>query len=113
MVNKAHYFYVLYCQDNTLYGGYTNNLEKRLKAHQSRKGAKYTKVLTRQPVKLIYAEKWETKSKAMSQEYRFKKLNRAQKEAYLALAGVEKFNANTFILVEGKEEENESTKELF
>lgn len=97
MAVSNHYFYVLYCQDNTLYGGYTNNLEKRLKAHQMRKGAKYTRVLKRHPLHLLYAEIWSTKEAAMSQEYRFKKLTRIQKEHYLFTAGVVSRN-NGFVL---------------
>ena len=40
---KMHYTYMLKCKDNTYYTGYTNDLEKRLKAHNEGKGAKYTK----------------------------------------------------------------------
>lgn len=112
MENEAHYFYVLYCQDNTLYGGYTNDLAKRLLAHQAGKGAKYTRVKKRQPVKLIYAERWSTKQKAMSQEYYFKKQTRAQKEQYLKAAGVQNYQNSTFVLVNGQEETDESAKEL-
>ncbi|HJF16391.1 MULTISPECIES: GIY-YIG nuclease family protein [Globicatella] len=113
MENETHFFYVLYCQDNTLYGGYTNDLSKRLLAHQTGKGAKYTRVKKRQPVKLIYAERWSTKQKAMSQEYHFKKQTRMQKEQYLKAAGVQDYSNGTFVLVNGQEEaEDESTKEL-
>ncbi|MFK8198391.1 GIY-YIG nuclease family protein [Tuanshanicoccus lijuaniae] len=88
MQDKQHYFYVLYCQDDTLYGGYTNDLAKRLKTHQSGKGAKYTRVKTRHPLQLIYAERWGSKSQAMRQEYWFKQLKRYDKERYLGQAGI-------------------------
>jgi putative endonuclease len=48
------YFYVLLCADQSLYAGYTNNLDKRIKAHNAGQGAKYTKA--RRPVELVYSE---------------------------------------------------------
>lgn len=83
MTKKISYFYVLYCKDNTLYGGYTTNLERRLNQHNSGTGAKYTRIDSKRPVKMIYAEKYTTKSEAMKAEYAFKQLTRKQKEAYL------------------------------
>ena len=61
-----------------LYTGWTNDLDKRIKAHNSGKGAKYTK--TRRPVKLVYYEEHETKNEAMSREYAIKHLTRKEKE---------------------------------
>ena len=55
--NKA-YMYVVECADGTLYTGYTTNVEKRIKTHNSGKGAKYTR--SRLPVKLIYQKSWHT-----------------------------------------------------
>ncbi len=49
-----NYTYIIKCADSTLYTGWTNDLDKRIKAHNSGKGAKYTK--TRRPVKLVYYE---------------------------------------------------------
>ena len=72
-----NYAYILRCSDGTLYSGWTNNLEKRLAAHNSGKGAKYTK--TRLPVELVYFEEFESKNEAMSREARFKQLSREQK----------------------------------
>ena len=54
-----NYTYLLECADHTLYCGWTNDLEKRVKAHNSGLGAKYTK--PRRPVKLVYFEEFETK----------------------------------------------------
>ena len=53
-----NYTYILRCKDNTLYTGWTNNLEKRIEMHNSGKGAKYTKA--RLPVELVYYEQFET-----------------------------------------------------
>ncbi len=77
--------YVLRCSDDTLYTGYTNNLEKRIATHNAGKGAKYTKA--RLPVECIYVETFETKHDAMSAEYYFKKRTRKQKLAYIEERG--------------------------
>lgn len=69
--------YILECSDGTLYTGWTNNLEKRIKDHNAGKGAKYTKY--RLPCKLVYFQKFETKSEALSQEYKLKRLSRKEK----------------------------------
>ena len=71
------YVYVLECADKTLYTGYTNDLDKRLKAHNSGKGVKYTR--SRRPVRLIYSECFESKSEALKREYQIKQLTRTQK----------------------------------
>ena len=73
-----YYTYILECSDGTLYTGYTDDLEKRLKAHNEGKGAKYTR--PRRPVSLIYHEVFETKHDAMSREAKIKQLSRKQKE---------------------------------
>ena len=72
-----NYAYILRCCDGTLYSGWTNDLEKRLKAHNSGKGGKYTR--SRLPVELVYFEEFESKSEAMQREYRFKQLSRDEK----------------------------------
>ena len=69
-----NYTYIVKCADSTLYTGWTNDLDKRIKAHNSGKGAKYTK--TRRPVKLVYYEEHETKNEAMSREYAIKHLTK-------------------------------------
>ncbi len=73
-----HYTYMLKCKDGTYYTGYTNDLEKRVKAHNEGKGAKYTK--GRGPVELIYYEEYEDKSVAMRREWEIKRLSKMQKE---------------------------------
>ncbi|AOR22480.1 GIY-YIG nuclease family protein [Clostridium taeniosporum] len=73
-----NYVYILECSDKTLYTGWTNDLEKRVKMHSLGKGAKYTRGRT--PVKLLYYEIFEDKKEAMKREYRIKRLTRLQKE---------------------------------
>ena len=65
-----YYVYILKCADGTLYTGFTNDLEKRLKAHNSGKGAKYTR--NRLPVRLVYSEAFSDKREAMSREWHIK-----------------------------------------
>ena len=72
-----NYTYIVRCSDGTLYTGWTNNLEKRIAAHNSGTGAKYTK--SRRPVELVYFEKFETKQEAQSREARIKQLTRKEK----------------------------------
>ncbi len=74
-----NYTYLLKCADTTFYCGWTNDLKKRLAAHNSGRGAKYTK--PRRPVVLVYYEEFETKEEAMRREAAIKKLSRKEKEA--------------------------------
>ncbi len=74
---SVNYTYIVKCSDGSLYTGWTNNLAKRMKAHNDGKGAKYTK--TRRPVELVYYEHFATKEEAMSREYHIKQLTRTQK----------------------------------
>ena len=80
-MSETNYVYMLRCRDGSLYTGWTNNLEKRLKAHNSGKGGKYT--ASRRPVELVYFETFPTKQEAMSREYAIKQLTRAQKLSLL------------------------------
>ena len=75
--HQGNYTYIVKCSDETLYTGWTNNLKKRLEAHNSGKGAKYTK--NRRPVELVYFEEYDTKQEAMKREYAIKQLNRKKK----------------------------------
>ncbi len=72
-----HFIYILKCSDGTLYTGYTNNLEKRIETHNDGKGAKYTR--GRRPVKMVYSEKFHSKSKALKREWEIKKMERVEK----------------------------------
>lgn len=72
-----YYTYLLECSDGTLYCGYTNDVEARVRTHNEGRGAKYTK--SRLPVRAVYVEPHETKSEAMSREGKIKRLTRAEK----------------------------------
>lgn len=75
---KTNYVYIVECNDNTLYTGWTTDLQKRIAAHNHGKGAKYTKA--RRPVKLVYYEEYADKSLALKREYAIKQLTRKEKE---------------------------------
>lgn len=72
-----HFVYIVKCKDDSLYTGYTNNVEARIAKHNKGQGAKYTKV--RRPVHLVYQEMYETKSEALKREYEIKTYSRKQK----------------------------------
>ena len=74
---KMNYTYILKCADGTLYCGWTNDLEKRVKVHNEGKGAKYTRC--RLPVTLVYYEVFETSVEAQRREYPIKQMPRAEK----------------------------------
>lgn len=73
-----HYIYIVECCDGTYYTGYTNDIKKRIKAHNEGKGAKYTS--GRRPVMLRYTEEYKTKSEALKREYAIKQLTRLEKQ---------------------------------
>ena len=73
-----YFIYIVKCKDETYYTGYTTNIEKRIKAHNEGKGAKYTR--GRLPVKLVYWEQYEEKAQALKREYAIKQLTRKQKQ---------------------------------
>ncbi len=77
MKDKLNYAYILLCKDDTLYTGWTNDLEARICAHNAGMGAKYTRM--RLPVKLVHNEVFDTKSEALKREYEIKKLSRQNK----------------------------------
>ena len=79
-----NYAYILHCADGTLYTGWTNDWERRLKAHNGGTGGKYTRA--RRPVELVYAEALPDKTAAMRREWEIKQLTRAEKLALIASA---------------------------
>ena len=83
-----YYTYIVKCSDGSLYTGYTNDLNGRLRAHNSGKGAKYTRC--RRPVELVYYEEYPTKEEAMSREWHIKRLTRPEKEKIIGLAKSDK-----------------------
>lgn len=77
-----NYTYIVECIDESLYTGWSNHIEKRVKAHNDGKGAKYTKL--RRPVKLVYLQSFSTKEEAMSREAKIKQLTRKKKLELIA-----------------------------
>ena len=75
--------YILRCGDGSLYTGITTHVEKRLKAHQSGKGAKYTR--GRGPLELVYSEECGDHSAALKRELEIKRLTREQKEILIKM----------------------------
>ncbi|MDP2044049.1 MAG: GIY-YIG nuclease family protein [Candidatus Omnitrophota bacterium] len=71
------HIYIIKCKDSNLYTGITNNLERRIKAHNSNNGCRYTK--GRSPVKLVYSEGVSSRSKALKREAAIKRLPRKKK----------------------------------
>ena len=72
------YVYIAECANGTYYTGYTNDLESRIKLHNSGKGAKYTR--DRRPVRLVWCKEYKYFKKAFLEEKRIKTLTRVQKE---------------------------------
>ena len=80
-MSDKHYVYILRCADDTLYTGWTTDVQKRLIVHNSGKGAKYTR--SRLPVELVYTEEFDDKIEAQKREYAIKQLTRAEKESLI------------------------------
>ena len=72
------YVYILRCGDDTLYTGITDDVARRLAAHRSGRGAKYTR--GRGPLELVYTEEVSDKPAALRREIEIKRLKRAEKE---------------------------------
>lgn len=75
--------YILRCGDGTLYTGITTDVEKRLEAHRTGKGAKYTR--GRSPLNLVYREDCGDHSAALKREIEIKKLSREEKEKLIGI----------------------------
>ena len=76
-----NYVYLLRCADGSLYCGWTTDPEKRLAAHSSGRGGKYTR--SRLPVKMVYLEQHEERHDALSREWHIKRMSHAEKEALI------------------------------
>lgn len=83
---KTYYVYTLECADGTYYTGYTDDLTRRIEAHQSGKAAKYTRGRT--PLQLVRVRPYSSKSEAMKAEYQFKRLSRKKKQQLIDVDGV-------------------------
>ena len=73
-----YYVYVLVCEDGTFYTGYTQNVKARFRLHKEGKGAKYVRI--HPPERIVYEEKFETRSDAMKRERQIKRLTHAEKQ---------------------------------
>ncbi len=78
MNEQAWFFYIVRCNDNSLYSGITPNLEKRVKKHNAGKGARYTN--QRRLVTLVFSEKFPDISTARKREAQIKRLSKVKKE---------------------------------
>ncbi len=76
------FVYILRCSDNSLYCGSTTDLERRVKAHNSGEGARYTR--SRLPVQLVWYVQEASKSAAFKEEFRIKRLHKNEKELLVA-----------------------------
>jgi putative endonuclease len=80
---RVYWFvYLARCADDTFYCGITNDLVARLTAHNTGKGARYTR--TRTPIDIVVTRRCASKSRALQLEYRVKQLTRVQKLALIA-----------------------------
>ena len=75
------FVYILRCADGTLYTGWTNDLDRRVRAHNEGRGAKYT--AGRRPVTLVYSESLDSRSAAQMREAEIKRWTRAEKDALI------------------------------
>ena len=73
----AWHVYIIECSDGSLYTGITNDLDRRITAHNDGRGAKYTK--SRRPVRLRYSEPAADRKNASRREYAIKSLRKAEK----------------------------------
>ena len=80
-MDSVWYLYILRCRDGSLYTGITTDVDKRFAAHNTGKGAKYTR--GRGPLEIVYREKCGDHSTALKRELELKKLTRPEKEALL------------------------------
>ena len=96
-MDLRNYTYMVECSDGSLYTGWTNCIEKRVKEHNSGKGARFTR--GRGPVKLRYLEISNTKSEAMKREAAIKKLNHAQKIQLIRQGELEKILEENHICI--------------
>ena len=84
-MENTWYLYILRCKDDTLYTGITTDVEKRLEAHRTGKGAKYTRGRT--PLELVYRETCGSHSAALKRELEVKSLSREEKRRMIENAG--------------------------
>ena len=79
--SAVHFVYIVRCADGTLYTGYARDPRARVNVHNTGRGARYTS--GRRPVRLVYAESFESVGDALRRERALKRRSRAQKEALI------------------------------
>jgi len=92
------YVYIIRCKDGTYYTGITTDVERRIKEHNSGKGAKYT--CSRTPVELEECKEFKNRSEASKEEARIKKLTRIKKEKLISEWRVERLKLENVIDIE-------------
>jgi len=80
--SKGWIVYILICADSTYYTGVAPDLERRLKKHNSGRGAKYTR--GRRPVRLVWSHRCDSYTEARALEAQLKRWSRARKERLVA-----------------------------
>jgi putative endonuclease len=80
-LERKWFVYILNCADGTFYTGITNDLDRRIKAHNAGTASKYTRI--RRPVSIVYSEEVETKGDALRRELQIKRLTRSEKMAII------------------------------
>ena len=84
-MSKNYYVYLILTERNTLYCGYTDDVEKRFNKHLEGSGAKYTKA--NKPIKVVWQKAFDTKSEALKEEYKIKhKMTRKEKLELIGLS---------------------------
>ncbi|OGN28184.1 MAG: hypothetical protein A3A33_02405 [Candidatus Yanofskybacteria bacterium RIFCSPLOWO2_01_FULL_49_25] len=76
-----YFLYILLCKDSSLYTGITTDLKRRFKEHKSGKGSRYAR--SRGAKKIVYTERFKTRSAALKREFKIKKMDREQKLALI------------------------------
>jgi putative endonuclease len=76
-----YYVYVILCNDNSFYTGYTKDLDSRMKLHVNGKAARYTRM--HRPKKIVYVEEFGSRAEAMQRERKMKRLTHNQKRALI------------------------------
>ena len=72
-----YFVYLIQCQDGSIYTGITTDLERRFKEHKGKAGGHYTRA--HKVEKILYMEKYPTRSEALKREAQIKKLRRKEK----------------------------------
>ena len=78
-----YYVYMILCEGNSFYTGYTKNLDSRIRLHKNGKGARYTKM--HKPKKLVHVEEFHSRAEAMKREKKIKKLDHRQKRELIKI----------------------------